>query len=364
MMRSVTITGYRGFKHFEMHGLGRVNLLVGKNNSGKSSVLEAIGLLASRGDPTTLWSICEIRGERVDLSERPGSRGHIDVAHLFLGHEPQIGSHISISGERSGTSQFVTVRLIEMDENQPTLFPRDRFGISAEADEGLAILIEAQPGERVMAFPTSSRTAVSDAILRRSTRTENEIAVVRFISTGLVSSGELAGKWADISLTDAEERVVSALRSLDSRIEKIALNAAPGYGYRDRARSGFKVKLRGISSPIPIGSLGDGAWRMLALSVSLAHPSTKFLLVDEIDTGLHHSAMVDMWRMVTETAKTLDVQVFATTHSRDCVDALAAVCTDNGTDISLQRIEAGKDRSISYSEGEIIAAAKYGIETR
>jgi AAA15 family ATPase/GTPase len=103
---------------------------------------------------------------------------------------------------------------------------------------------------------------------------------------------------------------------------------------------------------------------MLALSVSLAHPSTKFLLVDEIDTGLHHSAMVDMWRMVTETAKTLDVQVFATTHSRDCVDALAAVCTDNGTDISLQRIEAGKDRSISYSEGEIIAAAKYGIETR
>jgi hypothetical protein len=364
MLRSVTITGYRGFKHFEMHGLGRVNLLVGKNNSGKSSVLEAIGLLASRGDPTVLGTICEIRGERVELSEVPGSRSHIDVAHLFLGHEPQIGSHISISGEGVGTSQVVSIRLDELNRNQLRLFPLDRFGNSTEADEGLAIVVEAQPGERTMAFPTSSRTAISDVLIRRSTRTDSEIAVVRYISTGFVTYGELAGKWADISLTDAEERVVSALRSLDSRIEKIALNAAPSYGYRDRARSGFKVKLRGISTPIPIGSLGDGAWRMLALSVSLAHPTTKVLLVDEIDTGLHHSAMVDMWRMVTETAKALNVQVFATTHSRDCVDALASVCTKDGTDISLQRIEAGTERSVSYNEGEIIAAANYEIETR
>ena len=72
MISSLTIEGYRCFEHFEMSGLGRVNLLVGKNNSGKTSVLEAIYLLMAQGEPLSLWHLLQNRGETY-VFETPGS---------------------------------------------------------------------------------------------------------------------------------------------------------------------------------------------------------------------------------------------------------------------------------------------------
>ena len=63
MYSSIRITGYRGLESFRMEGLGRVNLLVGANNSGKTSILECIELLRSAGNPHVLSSIAGRRGE-------------------------------------------------------------------------------------------------------------------------------------------------------------------------------------------------------------------------------------------------------------------------------------------------------------
>src|SRR5579863_911637 len=89
MISSVQIRGYRGFADFEMSGLERVNLLVGTNNSGKTSVLEAIHLLTSRGDPWALWEVLQRRGERLASAvERNVNRPpELDVSHLFIGHD-------------------------------------------------------------------------------------------------------------------------------------------------------------------------------------------------------------------------------------------------------------------------------------
>lgn len=115
---------------------------------------------------------------------------------------------------------------------------------------------------------------------------------------------------------------------------------------------------------IPIGSMGDGIWRLLGIALALVQARGGVLLVDEIDTGLHYSVLIDMWRLVFETARQLDVQVFATTHSRDCYEALAAVTEPDRTEISLQRIERGKREAIAFSEVEIRQAAERGLEVR
>lgn len=132
-------------------------------------------------------------------------------------------------------------------------------------------------------------------------------------------------------------------------------------------RGGFRVRLEDRGLPVPIGSLGDGIWRMLALAIALIQSENGVLLVDEIDTGLHYSVMVDMWKMVAETAQRRNVQVFATTHSRDCYESLAAIAHEGvaaGSEVTIQRIEREKGRAIAYTEQEIIAAAKYGGEVR
>lgn len=115
---------------------------------------------------------------------------------------------------------------------------------------------------------------------------------------------------------------------------------------------------------IPVGSMGDGIWRLLGITLAMVQARGGVLLVDEIDTGLHYSVLVDMWRLVLETARSLDVQVFATTHSRDCYEALAAVTEPGRTEISLQRIERGKVEAIAFTELEIRQAADRGLEVR
>jgi hypothetical protein len=113
--------------------------------------------------------------------------------------------------------------------------------------------------------------------------------------------------------------------------------------------------------------MGDGIWRLLGLALALARTEGGILLVDEIDTGLHYGVMEDMWKLVNETARKHNIQVFATTHSRDCYESLAAVCRDTvsvNSEVTIQRVERGKAKSTAYSEQEIIAAAKRGMEVR
>lgn len=76
--------------------------------------------------------------------------------------------------------------------------------------------------------------------------------------------------------------------------------------------------------------------------------------------------MEKMWQLVYQTAARLNIQVFATTHSRDCYESLAAISRNVGADESevTQRIERGKDFAVAYSEREIVAAAKRHLEVR
>ena len=74
-----------------------------------------------------------------------------------------------------------------------------------------------------------------------------------------------------------------------------------------------------------------------------------------------------MWKLIYKTAKRLNMQVFATTHSRDCYESLAVLCREQvgeGSDITIQRIEKGRRGAVGYSEQEIVTAAERGMEVR
>jgi AAA15 family ATPase/GTPase len=127
------------------------------------------------------------------------------------------------------------------------------------------------------------------------------------------------------------------------------------------------VRCKGVNDRIPIGSMGDGIWRMLGLALVLVQSENGILLIDEIDTGLHHTVMERLWRLIYEAAQKYNIQILATTHSHDCYQALATICRENvsaGSNVTIQRIERGRDHAIAYSEQEIIAAAERYIEVR
>lgn len=117
MFQTLSLERFRGFRRFEMENLGRVNLLVGTNNSGKTSVLEGIEFLASRGNVNTLWSAMVRRGERVWTSEGATDS---EVRHLFTGHSIQKGGRFSIRATTGSSIESVNVEISEISPSDPS----------------------------------------------------------------------------------------------------------------------------------------------------------------------------------------------------------------------------------------------------
>lgn len=371
MIHAVTIDGYRGFSHYEMSGLGRINLLVGKNNSGKTSVLEALYFLSSGGDPYAIWQLCARRGERIVVDSRDlryAGADEIDVSHLFRGHDLAIGQTFSVAAknQQPKTSIIVSVgELSEREADSPTLFddssiPRPR----------LALHLTTVPPLQVRLLPLSRRGGLArDAVdfpRRRPAghAAERDTRTSHYVSTDSLGAEDLVALWDKVQLTPKEALILRALRHVDPKIEQVR---STGLGSGFGGRGGFIVKRKDEPIPFPLGSLGDGAWRMLAMAIVITQCENGTLFIDEIDTGLHYTVMEDMWRLIFAAAKEFNVQVFATTHSYDCVHSIAAICrSDNGaaSDVTIQRIEANKSVAIPFTEAEIKMAADRQIEIR
>jgi len=376
MISSIHIKGYRAFDNFEMSGLGRINLLVGTNNSGKTSVLESIYLLSSQGDPGALGQLLRRRGERLPATVVPGAEGAIrrssvelDISHLFRGHELQPGATVRIASQNQQPARWIEFQMAELSpKDQPEFFPPSDDDIGPASR--VALVVHGFPRPTPSIIPLTRNGGLQpdaiDTFQRRRQRLLTDQPPAYFITTESLTGDELVGMWNKISLTPTEGMVLRALQFLDSDIERIAAQATASPGYGTQIRGGFIIKRRGWEQPVPIGSMGDGMWRMLAMAIAISHCRGGVLLIDEIDTGLHYSVMSKMWHLIYNTARELDVQVFATTHSHDCVYSLAQVCMNGESDrgVTVQRIEPGRNRSVPYDQDEIKMAALRDIEVR
>jgi hypothetical protein len=340
-LRSIQVENFRALERFWMDGLGRVNLLVGGNNCGKTSLLEAIHLFSAVGDLETVGSILERRGEVLEEKYDAG------ILHLFPGHKVKDELTISIKGQTdSGDLCDFSIR-VERKDAPIVLFSWRPTG---------------QESRKVSSKTEISRQGgVSRHELMRLSMFKDASPPVQFISTVSLSAQEVSPMFEKVVLSPEEDRLIEALRTIEPGIERIASVGKIGAG----ARAGLFVKLAGTRERVPIGSLGEGMWRLLVLALGLVQARGGVLLVDDIDTGLHYSVMADMWRLVQRTAERLDVQVFATTHSRDCYESLATIArpdVSTGSEVSIQRIE--RERAVAFTEQEIVIAARRGIEVR
>ncbi|MFM7906500.1 MAG: AAA family ATPase, partial [Microcystis sp.] len=110
MLQSLKIEGFRGFQNFEMANLGRINLLVGKNNSGKTSILEAIQFLYAQNNIDIFLETISYRGEfGWSESNLPSRTKVFEICHLFHGHEIIPSKKIIISGYGKSYLASVTI---------------------------------------------------------------------------------------------------------------------------------------------------------------------------------------------------------------------------------------------------------------
>ncbi|MBE9216388.1 AAA family ATPase [Plectonema cf. radiosum LEGE 06105] len=377
MFKNIKIENFRCFKSFELQQLGRINLLVGENNSGKTSILEAVQLLCSRTNFEPLSKIMANRSEYVrdDDDDSRGIGLLLDVKHLFYGHEIEPESQFSISGINDNEEEKMTVSIRTRDLN-----PRNNhIGESNQEfpgfDESLIELRELnfsviwtyQDKQEISTLPLSINGGLALIRTRQYRQNPNKKVVrTQFVTSSSLNSKQMIELFDEVVLTPEEKLITEALQTIEPKIERIASVTSNKFR-NSELKTGFVVLLSDSTQRLPIGSMGDGMWRILGLALAIVCAKDGVLFVDEIDTGLHFTAMSDMWKLIWKTAKRLNVQVFATTHSSDCWTSLASIAREEDAaedGITIQRIEKDKNTAVSFNEREIVIAAEREIEVR
>ncbi|CCH91998.1 conserved hypothetical protein [Microcystis aeruginosa PCC 9432] len=380
MLQSLKIEGFRGFQSFEMANLGRINLLVGKNNSGKTSILEAIQFLYVQNNLDIFLETISYRGE---FSWSESNRTKVfEICHLFPGHEIIPSKEIIIIGSRESHQESVTIS-VKSIPIQLSLFSdknddlnNDNIFDDEEWNKLLLSIRWSQSQKPIELELLANGTLARDSIRRMASlsRISHKIGIdnkieLRFLTPFSLTSSDMAALFDNIVLSPLEDLIIESLKIIEPKIERIASIGSGKYSTANNlgVRGGFLIKIKNHDQPIPIGSLGDGFWRMLGLVLAMVNLENGILLVDEIDSGLHFTVMTDMWKVVWETAKRLNIQVFATTHSRDCWQSLAELIIEEkiaDNEITIQRIDKDKEKAVSFNTRQIYLASERDIEVR
>jgi len=376
-LKNLSVQDFRSFGRFGLKNLGHVNLLVGTNNCGKTTVLEAVNILMSNGDFTAIWSTLlrrgeDIYGERDPITASTGRQ--VDIRRLFRGHEIEVDKDFQLFGDSDIGRISMIAKIDEYRPAQQRLFETELQPVesSEELLPPLSLSLHWSHGTgKLLNIPISRRGGVSaDAIRRSAGRIIGaETYPIGFVTASSLTADAVASMFEEIVLTPQEDLVTDAMRIIEPDIERIASSGSERLrsGMRLVSRGGILVRLKGIKDRVPIGSMGDGIWRMLGLALAAVQSGNGILLVDEIDTGLHHTVMQDMWRFLYSCSKKYNVQIIATTHSWDCYHSLAVICRDyvsEGSDVTISRIERGREEAVGYTEQEIVAVADRDIEVR
>jgi len=349
-LKSLQIMNFRALEEFSVASLGRVNLIVGKNNSGKSTVLEALRLYAGRGNLTLLADIAKQHDEKIDVME-DGKGVDFDVfpfesfftnrkfpddnSCISIGEVESNENTIEISHEyffeseeqiKDDDGDIVTkIKREKVSKNDLNLNPYNSHGLLIKrADRARYIAIESQ----------YIRNRIQRSLRFGSVDSSDQIPC-SFVPTQFLSINELGDLWDKILFTPQEDFVKTALQIISPDFENLAFvksETRSGQSIssrRDEISRIAKVKLKSLKHPIPLNSMGDGMIRVLQLILKAFPAKGGLMLIDEFENGLHYSVQVKIWKLLFSIAKEFDIQIFASTHSWDCIESFCSVATDD-----------------------------------
>lgn len=356
MIHDLHIQGFRRFADYRMKDLARVNLLVGDNNCGKTTVLEALHLFGLGDAHAALTLAAERRGEllyRAEVGTGGSTEWYPTLRHFFTGHEIEHGSSFRISNQKNA---FV-VDLISI-KDVPEHFWLGRF-------RDLGVRCQWLNDDRTKRyFPIDRDGAVDSMTSGGWTDDERSSRRVQLLDVEFPSM-QIRSLWDSVNELGLDAQVIDALKVVKNDLERIHFDAVQVPTYNPRVG----VRFRDLANRelLPIGVLGQGVYRMLELAVALVWCKDGIFLIDEIDTALHWSIMGNLWKLVIETAKRNGTQVFATTHSFDCIRGLEWACSNYpklAEEVSIQSIKDEVNESIPLAGGRLPFVMEQQIEVR
>ena len=373
MIDSFIIKNFRLFESLEIERFGRVNLIVGRNNSGKSALLEALEIFGTNASNTTLRKLLTAReeiGSQI-TDQLLTSSFENPLRHLFYGRKlPEVqdeGISLSI---KSNPDEIITIEMkafletIEEGIVRKRMLSKTDFADLLETDE-LEFVATVQFNGRYRRIPNLDIDNLGEEGSMKSAQLIQPRFPVQVVPTKNMSGRTIASRWDSVGLTPLSKEVINGLNLMAPSITGIQFVANTSATSRVRIP---QVSLSDHEEPVPLKSLGEGVSRLFHIIVALVTAKNGILLIDEFENGLHWSVQTKIWEIVFRLASELNVQVFATSHSRDCVEAFQEAWKtrpeEEGAFIRLQRSAQGEICAKTYNLETLSDSIETEVEVR
>ncbi len=319
-IESIQIGHFRGIHNLAVETLNHINIIAGDNNSGKTSVLEAILLLRNPNDLTNMFRLARMRDTTAFFGGTPVYESFINLFPKDISK-----NEIALSGICKGES--VGYRLVgeqkkimmDPDDVIKKLYPAKRSPIIRGIDTDL-IEVEAFSGE--ISYEISGRKkSIAVEIDAYASTSGREIKKNSFLNIVYLSpTDHVRGFVFDRILRNDgyKEICLRILQLFDTEIVDLLI-----LKNEENGRSTEYIKHTKLGN-MPISTYGDGIKKVLSLANAVAQAAGGVLLIDEVETAIHSRYYDDIFNFLVKASLQFDVQVFVTTHSIEAIDGLLA----------------------------------------
>jgi AAA15 family ATPase/GTPase len=367
-MKSLSVRNFKNIGGLDLNGLERVNLFTGKNNTGKSTLLEAIAIFVNDGNTEVITDILNNRGELSNLNLRRLNEEEIfrALSSLFTNNEVDFYSEEGILISENKNS-FLRIRIVKyfskIIKGQDDSINHRQIIVSKyknieEIDSEISLGLVINENSNLIPLSRVFKGFPYNRGIGSSSPKVN----FRYVNSSSSNIEENSVLWDNITLTEKENYVIQGLRIIEPLIERIAFI---GESKRDRSAV---VKMKGQKQVLSLNSMGDGINRVLSIILSAVNVENGFLLIDEFENGLYHSVQEQLWEIIFELSSVLNFQVFATTHSNDCIDGFENILNDGKDNRSgkLFRLERKGHfiKNVEFDSDELRIATNANIEIR
>jgi hypothetical protein len=349
MIESLRVANFRGIENLELHGLKRVNVIVGENASGKTALLESL-FLAGGGSPEIALRLQAQRGLIQGFQIALDRTSYESLwRQLFYGFDQKKVIAIELLGSPANTR---SVTVAYRSEDSPTL-PFGKSDLESPFIVPVTFEWKDYKGTVSRAQPKITEQGLNLA------GTGETMPIFLFSSSVPVSPAENASRFSLLDTEGKSGPFVEALKKVFPILEDISIQVVSGQPMLHASLSFSQLK-------VPLGLLSSGINRLAGIFLGVAGRSQNVVLIDEIENGFFYELLPRIWSALLSFCKQQDSQIFASTHSEECLRALLKIVGDNAEEFTLIRTERSNGNSTARLFGghQLHSAIEQNIEVR
>lgn len=316
MINKIELENFRGFKKFNTE-LAPITIFGGKNNSGKTSVLEALLFIYAHANPNCFFQINFLR----HMNDQPLMTAERLWEPLFYNFNSEEKLRIALHHNDGNKNQLTLVkdgRIASSDEK--ISLPNNLFLQTGGIPNNYPLYLEYQsPNLEERGYYNISESGLSINYTHKKELDKQKLQMVLLFKSETLFDANMLAQWfGNLVLNDEKDMIIKALRIFEPTLKDVQtiMKGAAGYLYAI-LEDGRKI---------PISYMGDGMNRLLNILLGIIANPGSIILLDEIENGFHYSMYQKMWGLLGYAAIEHGCQIIANTHSWDllqgAVDAL------------------------------------------